>query len=190
MKQPSRKALNVRGVEPAFCVCRRFQLPFSKGQILVHPHHGPAVVSSFQTHPRLHKDCIVLEVQSSHLLVWVPLDQVQHVGLRPVLDQAGLDALFAVLRAPADEEDAQWSRRFKDNTERLGTGDPMVLAAVVRNLMLRSNSHGLSQAEREMLRHARRPLLTEVSLALGVSELEASGMIDSVWNAVSEPEAS
>ena len=165
-------------------------MPFSKGQVLVHPHHGPAVVSSFQTHPRLEKDCIVLEVQSSHLMVWIPLDKVEHVGLRPVLDQAGLDSLFSVLRAPADEEDPQWSRRFKDNTERLTTGDPMVVAAVVRNLMLRSASHGLSQAEREMLRHARQPLLTEVSLALKISESDASELIDAVWCAVTEPEAS
>ena len=157
-------------------------MPFSKGQVLVHPHHGPAVVDSFQTHPRLAKNCIVLEVQSSHLLVWVPLDQVERVGLRPVLDRVGLDALFAVLRASADQEDAQWSRRFKDNTEKLATGNPMVIAAVVRNLMLRENAGGLSQAEREMLRHARRPLLTEVSLALGISEQEAGVKVDGVWS--------
>lgn len=165
-------------------------MPFSKGQVLVHPHHGPAVVSSFETHPRLQKDCMVLEVQSSHLMVWVPLDQVERVGLRPVLDQPGLDNLFSVLRGTADEEDQQWSRRFKDNTEKLATGDPMVVAAVVRNLMLRSNSQGLSQAEREMLRHARQPLLTEVSLALDISEQAASDMIDAVWCAATEAEAS
>ncbi|MCQ1950032.1 MULTISPECIES: CarD family transcriptional regulator [Arthrobacter] len=156
-------------------------MPFSKGQILVHPHHGPAVVSSFQTHPRMQKDCIVLEVQSSHLMVWVPVDQVDHVGLRPVLDRAGLDALFGVLRAPADNEDPQWSRRYKDNTEKIATGDPMVIAAVVRNLMLREADRGLSQAEREMLRHARRPLLTEISLSLGLSEGEAGEKLDAVW---------
>ena len=155
-------------------------MSFSQGQVLVHPHHGPAVVSSFQTHPRLQKDCLVLEVQSSHLQVWVPLDQVERVGLRPVLDQAGLEKLFSVLRGTADEEDSQWSRRFKDNTEKLATGDPLIIAAVVRNLMLREEEHGLSQAEREMLRHARRPLLTEVSLALGITEEEAGLKIDGV----------
>ncbi|MCQ2000959.1 CarD family transcriptional regulator [Arthrobacter zhaoxinii] len=156
-------------------------MPFSKGQILVHPHHGPAVVSSFQTHPRMQKNCIVLEVQSSHLMVWVPVDQVDHVGLRPVLDRTGLDTLFGVLRAPADKEDPQWSRRYKDNAEKIATGDPMVIAAVVRNLMLREADRGLSQAEREMLRHARRPLLTEISLSLGLSEGAAGEKLDAVW---------
>lgn len=156
-------------------------MPLSTGQILVHPHHGPAVISSFQTHPRLHKEYIVLEVRSSHLMVWVPLDQVDRIGLRPVLDPAGLDALFRVLRAPADQEDAQWSRRFKDNTEKLATGDPLVIAAVVRNLTLRESSDGLSQAERDMLRHARKPLLTEISLALGISEDDAGGRLDGAW---------
>ena len=138
---------------------------------------------SYQTHPRMQKDCIVLEVQSSRLLVWVPVDQVEHVGLRPVLDSAGLAALFAVLKAPADTEDPQWSRRYKENTEKIATGDPMVIAAVVRNLMLRDADRGLSQAEREMLRHARRPLLTEISLSLGISEDDAGGRLDAVWSA-------
>ncbi|WP_186764260.1 CarD family transcriptional regulator [Arthrobacter yangruifuii] len=157
-------------------------MPFSEGQVLVHPHHGPAVVMSYQTHPRMQKDCIVLEVQSSRLMVWVPVDQVEHVGLRPVLDGAGLAALFAVLKSPADDEDPQWSRRFKENSEKIATGDPMVIAAVVRNLMLREADRGLSQAEREMLRHARRPLLTEISLALGISEDDAGGRLDAVWS--------
>ena len=156
-------------------------MPLSKGQILVHPHHGPAVVTSFQIHPRLQRECVVLEVQSSHLMVWVPMDQVDRVGLRPVLDTAGLEALFRVLGAPADPEDVQWSRRFKDNTEKLATGDPLVIAAVVRNLMLRDADRGLSQAEREMLRHARRPLLTEISLSLGLSEGAAGEKLDAVW---------
>ncbi|MCC3279437.1 CarD family transcriptional regulator [Arthrobacter sp. zg-Y40] len=157
-------------------------MPFSEGQVLVHPHHGPAVVMSYQTHPRMQKDCIVLQVQSSHLLVWVPVDQMARVGLRPVLDRPGLETLFAVLRAPADHEDPQWSRRYKENSEKLATGDPMVIAAVVRNLMLRDAARGLSQAEREMLRHARRPLLTEISLALGISEEDAGVRLDAVWS--------
>ena len=77
-------------------------MPLSKGQILVHPHHGPAVIDSIEIHPRLQRECVVLRVQSSHLMVWVPVDQMERVGLRPVLDQAGLDVLFSGLRAPAD----------------------------------------------------------------------------------------
>lgn len=157
-------------------------MPFQEGQTLVHPHHGPAVVMSITTHPRMQKECLVLEVRSSRLMVWVPVDQIEHVGLRPVLDQAQLKALFAVLRAPAEKEDQQWSRRYKDNSEKLATGDPMVIAGVVRNLMLRDAASGLSQAEREMLRHARRPLLTEVALALNISEDAAGQRIDAVWS--------
>lgn len=156
-------------------------MPLSKGQILVHPHHGPAVIDSIEIHPRLQRECVVLKVQSSHLMVWVPVDQMERVGLRPVLDQTGLDVLFSVLRAPADAEDIQWSRRFKDNTEKLATGNPLVIAAVVRNLMLRDAADGLSQAERDMLRHARKPLLTEISLSLGISEADAGERLDGVW---------
>ena len=36
-----------------------------------------------------------------------------------------------------------------------------------------------------MLRHARRPLLTEISLSLGVTEDEAAAVLDGVWQASS-----
>jgi len=158
-------------------------LTFNVGQTVVHPHHGPAAIRRLATRKVRGEDMeyLVLEVQANKLEVWVPLAKAGEVGLRPVLDSAQLQTLMEVLKAEADAEETQWSRRFKENTELLASGSITDVARVVRNLTLRSLEKGLSHAERDMLRHARRPLLTEISLSLGVSEDEASAVLDAVW---------
>lgn len=168
-------------------------LTFNVGQTVVHPHHGPAAILRLATRKVRGEEMeyLVLEVQANKLEVWVPMAKAAEVGLRPVLNGPELQKLMEVLKAGADAEETQWSRRFKENTELLASGNITDVARVVRNLTLRSLDKGLSHAERDMLRHARRPLLTEISLSLGVSEDEASAVLDGVWSgsadSLSEP---
>jgi len=121
-----------------------------------------------------------LAVLDSKLIVSVPVDRADAVGLRAVMSPEEIEALLAVVRAPSGPEVAQWSRRFKENRERLRTGDIFTHAAIARDLTRRLESKGLSQAERDMLREARRPIAVEVSLSLGIPIDEAEGMLHAV----------
>ncbi len=160
-------------------------MTFNVGQTVVHPHHGPATICRLSSRMvrSVETEYLVLEVHANRLEVWVPTAKAEDVGLRPILDSPQLQELMEVLRAAADTEESQWSRRFKENTELLASGRIVDVARVVRNLTIRSLDKGLSHAERDMLRHARRPLLTEISLSLGVTEEEASAVLDGVWAA-------
>jgi len=61
---------------------------------------------------------------------------------------------------------ANWSRRFKNHTDMLRSGDVYQLAEVVRNLSRRNADKALSVGEQRMLHKARRDLISELSLAL------------------------
>ena len=152
-------------------------MSFHEGQIIVHPHHGPALVRSIRTRGANEIRYLVLEIRSSRLIDWVPLEKADSIGLRPVMSREELEKVFDVLRAPADAEQPQWSKRFKENTELLSTGDLMDTARVVRNLTLRERDKGLSRAEQDMLREARKPLLTELTVSLDISEEAAAAMV-------------
>jgi CarD family transcriptional regulator len=123
----------------------------------------------------------MLEVKNSNLTVGVPLERAEQVGLRPVFDEGQLEALFDVLRAASREEDPQWSRRFKDNQERLRTGDIFVIAGLVRDLARRLHANGsMSHAEKDMLQYAKKPLVTEIALSRGIDLQEAEEILDAV----------
>ena len=63
------------------------------------------------------------------------------------------------------EMSGNWNRRYRENLERLKSGDPMEVAAVIKGLMCRDQQRGLSTGERKMLYVAKQILISEVSLA-------------------------
>lgn len=155
-------------------------MKFSEGQVIVHPHHGPPTVTAITTRvirdePRQY---LRLEVVGSDLVVGVPVAGAEEVGVRPVLGPHALCDVLAVLAAPSSQEDAGWSRRIKANVERLRTGDVTTVAGLVRDLMRRQEDTGLSLGEKDLLRDAKAPLVTEVAVVLGVDEPAAEATID------------
>ena len=80
----------------------------------------------------------------------------------------------------AVEEDRNWSRRYRENMERLKSGDLTEVARVVKALMHRDARRGLSTGERKMLRSAKQILLSEIALVQQMAYDAAERWIDEV----------
>src|SRR3712207_7926160 len=102
------------------------------------------------------------------------------VGVRDVVDKAGLDRVFDVLRAPHTEEPTNWSRRYKANLEKLHSGNVLKVAEDVRDLWRRERERGLSAGEKRMLAKARQILVSELAIAERVEETSAEVLLDEV----------
>jgi CarD family transcriptional regulator len=159
-------------------------MQFSEGQTVVYPVHGPATITSIfsRTVKGNEIEYLKLEVHDSKLEVSVPLASAEKVGIRAVLGPEEMKALFDVLRAPTIDEEDKWSRRMKDNQEKLKVGDIFTVAGVVRDLTRRNEFKGLSLAERDLLRHAQGPLVTEIALSLGIDNDEAEAALQNALN--------
>ena len=157
-------------------------LDIREGQILVHPIHGPAVVAEI----RMRKfgstltRYVELSLVGEDLRVSVPVVRVEALGIRAPFDADGLASFLQVLRGQSAAEERQWSRRFKQNQERISTGDTMVLAATVRDLTRRKSYLGISVAEKDQWRRALRPLASELMIVLDLARDEAEAMIEGV----------
>lgn len=154
-------------------------MKFSKGQTVVHPHHGPAVVRKITSRKvnRMAVKYYDLEVIESNLHVSVPIDRADEMRLRPILNHEEIDRVLDVLRAPSEPEIEQWSRRIKENRDRLINGDIFEHAAIARDLSRRDQRKRLSFAERQMLREAREPIVVEVAIALGIGVTDADVLL-------------
>ncbi|MER5274841.1 CarD family transcriptional regulator [Streptomyces sp. NPDC002809] len=156
-------------------------MQFSEGQTVIHPQHGPATVTEVldrQVNGGSRR-YVQLRVHRTDLHVAVPVDKADEVGLRSVYAAAQVKELLDVLGAPAGEPEEAWSRRFKANSERLRTGDLALIAGVIRDLARRQEERGLSAGEKDMLKHARSPVLAELALALSITDAEAEELLDS-----------
>lgn len=154
-------------------------MQFSQGQLVIHPHHGPATVQSTMTRTigGVERGYVELLVHRSNLTVSFPIDTADEIGIRPVLSLEQLEEILDVLQAPSEPFEKQWSRRMKGHQERLLLGDLKVTAAVVRDLLRRDLESGLSPAEKDLLKNARRPLVGEFVEALRVSDERAEELL-------------
>ncbi|MBB2958815.1 CarD family transcriptional regulator [Pseudoclavibacter helvolus] len=126
------------------------------------------------------KTFLKLNVAQGDLVIEVPADNVDLVGVRDVIGQDGLDRVFEVLRAPITEEPTNWSRRYKSNLEKLASGDVIKVSEVVRDLWRRDQDRGLSAGEKRMLAKARQILVSELALAEKTDEEKAGDVLDKV----------
>jgi CarD family transcriptional regulator len=157
-------------------------MTFEVGETVVYPHHGAAKIEAVETRvvkgeERLY---LVLKVAQGDLTVRVPADNAEYVGVRDVVDAAGLERVFTVLRMPYTEEPTNWSRRYKANLEKLASGDVIKVAEVVRDLFRREQDRGLSAGEKRMLAKARQILVSELALAEKTNEDKAEAILDEV----------
>ena len=155
---------------------------FEVGETVVYPHHGAATI--IEVKDRIikgeTKKYLKLNVTQGDLIIEVPADTVDLVGVRDVIGKDGLERVFDVLRAAFTEEPTNWSRRYKANLEKLASGDVIKVSEVVRDLWRRDQDRGLSAGEKRMLAKARQILISEIALALKADEEHAGGVLDEV----------
>jgi len=97
-----------------------------------------------------------------------------------VVGKSEVKKVMDVLREDETKMAANWSRRFKNNIEKLRSGDIYQVAEVVRNLSIRDRERGLSAGEKRMITKARQILISELTFATGGDEVKAEAMIDKV----------
>jgi len=155
---------------------------FRKGDTVVHPEHGAAIIEEVRVKEFLgeKRKYLVLRVVYGDLTVLVPIDSTEQVGLRPCVSKTEAKKVLKVLTEEESSVAANWSRRFKNNLEKLHSGDPYEVAEVLRNLAIRDREKGLSAGEKRMITKARQILISELSFATERSEDEAEALFDGI----------
>lgn len=157
-------------------------MAFTVGETVVYPHHGAATIEEITTRVigGVEREYLKLRVAQGDLTIQVPSANVDMVGVRDVVDGAGLEEVFDVLRQPMADEPVNWSRRYKANVEKIATGEIVKVAEVVRDLSRRDTDRGLSAGEKRMLAKARQILVSELALAEKTAESDAEIRLDEV----------
>lgn len=148
----------------------------------MYPHHGAVTITALTTRTvkGVPTEYMTLRVHGSELIIQAAIDKADYLGIREIIDPAGVDKVFAVLRQEMTEEATNWSRRFKDNQAKVATGDVYKIAEVVRDVWRREQDKGISAGEKGMLSRARQILTSELALALTVPDEEAATVLERI----------
>lgn len=142
---------------------------FKVGDRVVYPMHGAGTIEGIEEKEILGKThrYYVLRLPISDMKVMIPVDNTKEIGLRDVIDPSEVEKVLDVLKQESTAMSPNWNRRYRNNLEKIKSGDIYQVANVVRNLSAREKEKGLSTGERKMLDSAKEILLSELILANG-----------------------
>ena len=157
---------------------------FNVGDKIVYPMHGAGTIDSIEE-----KD-ILGEKQSYYILkmpgevkVMVPTAKAEEIGVRSIIDKSSAEKVFKILEENETEMSMNWNKRYRDNMDKMKSGDIYEVADVVRNLSFKQKEKGLSTGEKKMLFNARQILISELVLTEHVSKDEIEDIVDNKINA-------
>ena len=133
--------------------------------------YGAGVVESIvrKTVDNVARDYYILQLPNRSMVVMVPTENCEEIGVRPVVDQEQADRVLAAIPAIQVEMTANWNHRYRENMERMKSGDLFEVARVIKGLTIRDQDRGLSTGERKMLHSAKQILISEIVLSKSVS---------------------
>jgi CarD family transcriptional regulator len=151
------------------------------GDKIVYPMHGAGIIEQIEEKVILgeKREYYVLRVPCGDMKIMIPVDKSDDIGVREVISTQEMDEVLTILRAESTDMSANWNRRYRENTEKLKTGDAREVAEVVRNLLRTDREKTLSTGEKKMLSSARQILVSEMILASNLDPAEADKLIGS-----------
>lgn len=140
---------------------------FQIGDKVVHPMHGAGVVDSIvqKKVDGMVRDYYILKLPNRSMVVMVPTESSEQIGVRPVVDAEQADRVLAAIPGIQVEMTSNWNHRYRENMERMKSGDLLEVARVIKGLAARDQRRGLSTGERKMLHSAKQILISEIVLA-------------------------
>ncbi len=153
---------------------------FNIGDNIVYPMHGAGTISSIEEKEVLgEKQQYYIIKMPGEVMVMVPTAKAEAMGVRNVIDEKSANSVLQVLEKDETEMSNNWNKRYRENLDKMKTGDIYEVADVVRNLSFKQKEKGtLSTGEKKMLLNAKQILVSELVLAEHSSKEEIEKLID------------
>ncbi|MDA8229398.1 MAG: CarD family transcriptional regulator [Desulfitobacterium hafniense] len=145
---------------------------FQIGDKVVYPMHGAGVIEAIEEREVLgeKKKYYVMHMPVGNMKVFVPLNNIDGLGLRQVIPHTQVPNVIDVLRTRTGPSTLAWNRRYRANMDKIKSGNIFEVAEVVRSLAQRDREKGLSTGEKKMFENAYQILVSELVLAEEVGE--------------------
>ena len=157
----------------------------TSGNKVIYPYQGPCLIGPvikkvIDGNPISFYRLALLDDSGGEL--FVPVDKVQSIGIRPLLNRSDIPKLLDLLKEPSGA-DKDWKQRADDNFKLLTSGSTFDLAEVVKSLTKLGRKRELSFRESQTLEKARKLLIGEISEVMGDTKSAAEEQIDEALRA-------
>jgi len=152
---------------------------FEIGDKVIYPNHGLGVIERIETKTIMGTTCGFYQLRmAGETTVFVPVDNVDGVGLRRAINDDEVQRLFNLLGDGNIDSHQNWKGRFKDNSDRMRSGSIYDVVEVLKSLTFLSKSKSLSFREKRMLDRAKFLVVSEITEVMGEKTPVIEGKVE------------
>lgn len=150
------------------------------GDKVVYPMHGAGEVTGIEEQEvgGVTQSYYVLRLPMGSLKLMLPVDKVDEIGLRDIIDESKVQAVTEILSGESESAQGSWNKRFHATLERLKSCDIFEVAAVARNLTRQNWKKKISSGERRLMELSRQILISELVYVLDKDADEVTTWVD------------
>lgn len=152
---------------------------YNIGDRISHPMHGAGVIVDIVDR------CVNNRPQPFYLVnmlfgsmtVLIPCGICESIGVRNVISSDDARKIIDSIPELCIECNDNWSKRYRENIDKIKSGDLYVVAGVIKALVLRDKIRTLSTGERKLLNTAKGILSSEIAMATNITIQQAERLI-------------
>ena len=152
---------------------------------MVYPAHGVGRVLAVedQTISGYELEMLVIEFEKEKMLLRIPTAKVQTAGLRTLSTKKEMQNALRTLKGRVRIKRTMWSRRAQEYEAKINSGDPILIAEVVRDLHRNADQPDQSYSERQIYQAALERLSRELAVVEKIDEDKAVKRVELVLQA-------
>ncbi len=157
-------------------------IEFKVGEVVVYPKHGVGEITKIENMEisSIKTKFYVVKMEQSKLIIRVPLDKQNEVGLRKISSKKIIEEVFTTLKLKPKIRRIMWSRRAQEYEAKIFSGEPVKIAEVVRDLFRKNSQADQSYSERQMFQVAIERLAREVAAVEKTDYFQSTEKIEQI----------
>lgn len=167
---------------------KKKELELDIGDLVVYPTYGVGEIENFDSYDidGSKQDFILINFKQDKMKLRIPKDKASSSGLRKLSNKNRLSKALDVLNEkPAIKKD-MWIKRAKEYEKNINSGDPVLIAEVVRDLHKTEESlEQQSYSERQIYLTALNRLSNEYAAVQDIDKKVAKKKLEELLNASS-----
>ena len=159
---------------------------FACDDYVVYPTHGVGQISAIEDQEIAGFDLrlFVVRFEKEKMTLRIPVDKAEEAGLRKLASRQQIETAMDTLRGRSRVSRAMWSRRAQEYEAKINSGDPILIAEVVRDLHRNAGQPDQSYSERQIYEAALERLSREVAAVEKIDSAAATVKLEEVLERV------
>ena len=161
------------------------ELSLEVGDLVVYPIYGVGEIENFDSYniDGSQQDFILINFKQDKMKLRIPKDKASNSGLRKLSNKNRLSKALEVLAEKPSIKKDMWIKRAKEYEKNINSGDPVLIAEVVRDLHKKEDSlEQQSYSERQIYLTALNRLSNEYAAVQNHKKKSAKSKLEELLN--------